>query len=70
MAKKKELNFEQRIKRLEEIEKNMNSGDLSLDENSQYFNESLEHIKICKKLLDSAQLEIKKVIDEKEVNFN
>lgn len=69
MAKIKELSFEDRIKRLEQIQEKMDSSELSLEENTKYFQESQEHIKFCRTLLEKAELKVKKIVKGKEIDF-
>lgn len=66
----KELTFEERIKRLEEIQEKMESGELSLEENTKYFDEAQLHNEFCKDLLSKAELKVTKVVGDKEVEFS
>lgn len=66
MATKKEFDFAQSYKRLEEIAKEFESGKLSLDEGLQKFEEGLALAKDCKDYLKKVEnkiVEIKKKFD-------
>lgn len=56
--------FENNMKRLEEIVRAMERGDVALDESLKLFREGTELIQSCSKLLDEAELEIKKVLPD------
>jgi len=53
--------FEQNMKRLEEIVRSMERGDVLLEESLSLFQEGTELIKTCGKLLDEAELQVKKI---------
>ncbi len=57
-AGKKELKFEDAIKRLEEIVKQMEGGELSLEESIKVFQEGMELAGYCNKKLDEAETKI------------
>ena len=58
----KELSFEEGMQRLEQIVRTMERGDAKLDESLKLFQEGTELVTRCGKLLDEAELQIKKVI--------
>ena len=58
----KNMTFEQNMKRLEEIVRAMERGDVALEESLKMFQEGTQLITSCAKLLDDAELQIKKVI--------
>ncbi len=58
----KNMNFEQNMKRLEEIVRAMERGDVALEESLKMFQEGTELITNCAKLLDEAELQVKKVL--------
>ena len=58
----KELSFEEGIQRLEQIVRTMERGDAKLEESLKLFQEGTELVARCGKLLDEAELQIKKVI--------
>ena len=60
--KEQSKNFEQSVTRLEEIVKRMERGDVPLEESLKLFQEGTELVQTCTKLLDDAQLQIKKVM--------
>lgn len=58
----KELSFEEGMQRLEQIVRTMERGDAKLEESLKLFQEGTELVTRCGKLLDEAELQIKKVI--------
>lgn len=58
----KNQNFEASLARLEQIVRAMESGEASLDESIKLFQEGTELIRSCEKLLDEAELNVKKVL--------
>ena len=58
----KNMTFEQSMQRLEQIVRAMERGDVALDESLKLFQEGTELVRTCTKLLDDAQLQIKKVM--------
>jgi len=63
------MNFEESLKRLEEIAQKMESGDLSLDESLKIFEEGIKLSRFCESKLSNAEqkLEILKSIDIDEL---
>lgn len=57
----KNLTFEQSMQRLEQIVRSLERGDAPLEESLKLFQEGTELVRACGKLLDEAELEIKKV---------
>lgn len=55
------MTFEQSMQRLEQIVRAMERGDVALDESLKLFQEGTELVRSCGKLLDDAELQIKKV---------
>lgn len=53
--------FETSMTRLEQIVRTMERGDVALEESLKLFQEGTELIRNCQKLLDDAQLQIKKI---------
>jgi exodeoxyribonuclease VII small subunit len=53
--------FEENMKRLEEIVRAMERGDVPLEESLKLFQEGTELVRTCGKLLDDAQLQVKKI---------
>ena len=59
---KKSKTFEESMNRLEQIVRAMERGDVPLEESLKLFQEGTELVQTCTKLLDDAQLHIKKVM--------
>lgn len=58
----KNTTFEASMQRLEQIVRTMERGDVALEESLKLFQEGTELVKNCEKLLDHAQLQVKKVM--------
>lgn len=58
-----EIKFEDAIKRLEEISKELESGALTLDESINKFEEGMKLSKLCTKILNNAEKKINLLID-------
>lgn len=54
--------FEESIVRLEQIVRAMERGDVALEESLKLFQEGTELVHSCQKLLDEAQLQVKKIM--------
>ena len=54
--------FEESMRRLEEIVRSMEKGDVALDESLKLFQEGTELVRSCGKLLDDAQMQVKMVM--------
>ncbi|MCI6228546.1 MAG: exodeoxyribonuclease VII small subunit [Candidatus Faecousia sp.] len=54
--------FEASMTRLEQIVRTMERGDVPLEESLKLFQEGTELVRNCQKLLDDAQLQIKKIM--------
>lgn len=54
--------FEQKLQRLEQIVRAMERGDVALEESLKLFREGTQLVQDCGKLLDEAELQVKKVI--------
>ena len=54
--------FESDMQRLEQIVRAMERGDVALDESLKLFQEGTELVRSCGKMLDEAELQIKKVM--------
>ena len=61
--KKTKYTFESAMKRLEEISDLMDRGDLGLDDTIKLFKEGTELSKMCKSMLDEAELEVKMLVE-------
>lgn len=53
--------FEENMQRLEQIVRAMERGDVALDESLKLFEEGTELVRCCGKLLDEAELQVKKI---------
>ena len=58
----KNRSFEQNMTRLEQIVRAMERGDVALEESLKLFQEGTELVISCNKLLDEAQLQVKKIM--------
>ena len=54
--------FEENMRRLEQIVRAMERGDVALEESLKLFQEGTELVRSCGKLLDEAQLQAKKIM--------
>ena len=54
--------FEESMARLEQIVRAMERGDVALEESLKLFQEGTELVRRCQKLLDDAQLQVKKIM--------
>lgn len=54
--------FEESMARLEQIVRAMERGDAALEESLKLFQEGTELVRSCQKLLDDAQLQVKKIM--------
>lgn len=64
----KNATFEENMIRLEEIVRAMERGDVPLEESLKLFQEGTELVRICGKLLDEAELAVKKVTADADGN--
>ena len=53
--------FEDNMQRLEQIVRAMERGDVSLEESLKLFQEGTQLVECCGKLLDEAELQVKKI---------
>lgn len=59
---KKNLTFEENMQRLEQIVRAMERGDVPLVESLKLFQEGTKLVESCGKLLDEAELQVKKIV--------
>ena len=59
---KQSKTFEESMSRLEQIVRAMERGDVALEESLKLFQEGTELVRSCSKLLDEAQLQVKKIM--------
>lgn len=62
------LTFEEGMQRLEQIVRKMEQGDLPLEESLKLFREGTDLVASCGKLLDDAELQIKKIMTDEQGN--
>lgn len=60
--------FEENMGRLEQIVRAMERGDVALEESLKLFQEGTELIRNCGKLLDEAELQVKKIMTDEAGN--
>ena len=65
---KENQTFEEGMQRLEQIVRTMERGDLPLEESLKLFREGTELVASCGKLLDDAELQIKKIMTDEQGN--
>ena len=58
----KNITFEENLKRLEQIVRAMERGDVALDESLKLFQEGTVLVRSCSKLLDEAELQVKMIM--------
>ena len=68
MSEKKQ-SFEESMKELEQIAKELESDDLSLDESIKKFEKGMSVSKQCKETLDNAEKKITILINDEEKDF-
>lgn len=56
--------FEENMQRLEQIVRAMERGDVPLEESLKLFQEGTKLVESCGKLLDSAELQVKKIVPD------
>ncbi len=56
--------FEENMQRLEQIVRAMERGDVALEESLKLFQEGTELVRSCGKLLDDAQMQVKKIMTD------
>lgn len=66
MTKEKELSFEENLKKLEEIVKNLESGNVFLDDAINQFNEAIKLAKVCDDKLKQAEENVNKILNNND----
>lgn len=61
-----ELKFEEALVKLEEITRQLESGDLSLEKSLALFEEGVKLVKLCQKRLHEAEKKIQILVKDKE----
>ena len=64
----KNKTFEENMGRLEQIVRAMERGDVALEESLKLFQEGTELVRSCGKLLDEAELQVKKIVTDANGN--
>lgn len=64
MAKEKEMTFEESLESLEKIVKDLENGEVSLDDAINKFNEAMSLAKLCDEKLKAAEESINKILTE------
>ena len=62
MAKEKELNFEENLEKLEELVKDLENGNVPLDEAIEKYQEAMKLAKVCDDKLKKAEEAITKIV--------
>lgn len=60
--------FEENMQRLEQIVRAMERGDVALEESLKLFQEGTELVRSCGRLLDDAQMHVKKIMTDASGN--
>ena len=60
--KKQNMTFEESMQRLEQIVRAMERGEVPLEESLKLFQEGTQLVTTCEKMLEDAQLQVKKVM--------
>ena len=68
MPKKESKNFEENFQKLEDLSKELQEDNISIDELIPRMKEALESIKICKEVLKDTKIQLTKISEEFEVN--
>ncbi|WAH39012.1 exodeoxyribonuclease VII small subunit [Alicyclobacillus dauci] len=61
MENKPNLTFEDAMKRLEEIVRQLEAGELPLSESLEKYQESMQLVKFCREQLDKAELQLEQL---------
>ncbi len=61
---KQNMTFEQNMQRLEQIVRTLERGEAALEESLKLFQEGTALVSSCTKLLDDAELQVKKIVTD------
>lgn len=61
--------FESSLKRLEEVVKRLESGDLTLEDSLKAFEEGVKHAGFCSRKLDEAEKRVELLLKQKDGSF-
>ena len=64
MAKEKECTFEENLEKLEVIVKNLESGNIPLDDAIENFNEAMKLAKLCDNKLKNAEEKLNSILNK------
>lgn len=64
MAKEKELNFEENLEKLEELVRDLENGNVPLDDAINKYQEAMKIAKVCDEKLKSAEEAITKIVKD------
>ena len=64
MAKEKELNFEENLEKLEELVKDLENGNVPLDDAINKYQEAMKIAKVCDEKLKNAEEAITKIVKD------
>jgi len=67
---KKNPNFEESLKRLQEISEMLESEEVSLDESIKIYEEGIKLSKHCSTILEKAELKVQQLNDDLQNNLN
>ena len=66
---KRKVSFEEHLSRLEEVVRQLEGGDLALDEALTLFEEGIKASKSCGRILDGARTRVQKLVAEDDGTF-
>lgn len=66
---KKATSFEDKMERLEQIVRAMEQGDVPLSDSMKLFREGTDLVRECGKMLDEAELEVKKILVNEDGSY-
>ena len=64
MENKKEKNFEESLESLEKIVRDLENGDIPLDNAIEKFNEGMKYASVCNEILENATKTVTKALDK------
>ena len=64
MAKEKEVKFEEKLKELETIVNELESGEIDLDSSIEKYTEAMKLVKACDEKLKNAEEKVNKIVSE------
>ncbi|NLT94553.1 MAG: exodeoxyribonuclease VII small subunit [Clostridia bacterium] len=67
---KKPLNYEESVNKLEEIIRQLEEGELPLEQSIQLFTEGMDLVKTCNQYLEQAEEKIKILVGDKLEDFS